>query len=836
MTERDALTAIKNLAVVPVAICVRRASLLAMTQDSGESAREYYARIKGRADTCSYKSKCTCSLEVDFTEIIIKDVFVSGISDNEIRENVLGWTELDCSDMAATIKYVEGKETARNAVSMDRGSVNASGFQRRKSESRPVRSDKDEDRDVEQKLKLTAKCPECRSEFHQYKRMGKSVNKRPFKLCKPCFDKEKAADNITSFSIIGGVRASLVNKGRGSNRRLGDNLVLPRDIQIPLEHQTFDGLQWRKAVREDHPKINVRLEICANDYTSHGMSPPASSVHIMESVTDTGAQVPLFPRKSLSKIGLTRHDFFRVQHKIYAANRSPIDIDGAFFAKVGGNSPTGNSTRAMIFVSPDATGFFLSKKLLKELDILPHNFPTFTSPQNDVVAGVKKGESVSHKGGLGPQLTPLVNTGGLGPQLTPIVNAEEKKEDRSSTSDDKHNGERCSHPQRTLPPGRPTELPFACRPENNSKMKNWLLQRYASSTFNTCPDQTLPNMEGPPIRIHVDKDATPYRARVPAEVPLHWQEEVEADLLCDMKLGVIERVPKGEVPKFTFRMVLTRKSSGRPRRTVDMSPLNRQSKREIHSMKSPFQLARSIPPNTWKSVLDAWNGFHSLLIHPDDRHLTTFITPIGLFRYVRAPQGFLSSGDGYNRRMDEILLEFERLVRCVDDISPHDDHLETHWWRIIDLLETLGEAGVVLNPDKFQFASRTVDFAGFRVSDSDVEPLPKFLDSIANFPTPENITDIRSWFGLINQASHYAQLRDLMEPFRPFLKPSTPFVWNDELEQTFQKSKRAILELIRDGVKIFDQNKPTCLRFDYSELGLGFYLCQKHCDCPDPEG
>ena len=391
MTERDALTAIKNLAVVPVAICVRRASLLAMTQDSGESAREYYARIKGRADTCSYKSKCTCSLEVDFTEIIIKDVFVSGISDNEIRENVLGWTELDCSDMAATIKYVEGKETARNAVSMDRGSVNASGFQRRKSESRPVRSDKDEDRDVEQKLKLTAKCPECRSEFHQYKRMGKSVNKRPFKLCKPCFDKEKAAGNITSFSIIGGVRASLVNKGRGSNRRLGDNLVLPRDIQIPLEHQTFDGLQWRKAVREDHPKINVRLEICANDYTSHGMSPPASSVHIMESVTDTGAQVPLFPRKSLSKIGLTRHDLFRVQHKIYAANRSPIDIDGAFFAKVGGNSPTGNSTRAMIFVSPDATGFFLSKKLLKELDILPHNFPTFPSPQNDVIAGVKKG-------------------------------------------------------------------------------------------------------------------------------------------------------------------------------------------------------------------------------------------------------------------------------------------------------------------------------------------------------------------------------------------------------------------------------------------------------------
>ena len=160
----------------------------------------------------------------------------------------------------------------------------------------------------------------------------------------------------------------------------------------------------------------------------------------------------------------------------------------------------------------------------------------------------------------------------------------------------------------------------------------------------------------------MDRDAIPYRARTPAQVPLHWREKVKKGLLRDEKLGVIKRVPMGEVPKFTFRMVITRKGNGEPRRTVDMSPLNRQSKRETHSVKTPFHLARSIPSNTWKSVVDAWNGFHALVIHEEDRPLTTFITPIGVFRYIRAPQGFLSSGDGYNRRMDEILAETERLV------------------------------------------------------------------------------------------------------------------------------------------------------------------------------
>jgi len=93
----------------------------------------------------------------------------------------------------------------------------------------------------------------------------------------------------------------------------------------------------------------------------------------------------------------------------------------------------------------------------------------------------------------------------------------------------------------------------------------------------------------------------------------------------------------------------------------------------------------------------------------------------------------------------------------------------------------VGEAGIVLNPDKFQFAQREVDFAGFHISDERIEPLPKFFDAVKNFPTPTSTTDIRSWFGLVNQVANYAQLRPYMETFRPFLSPRCPFEWNPEL-------------------------------------------------------
>ena len=65
------------------------------------------------------------------------------------------------------------------------------------------------------------------------------------------------------------------------------------------------------------------------------------------------------------------------------------------------------------------------------------------------------------------------------------------------------------------------------------------------------------------------------------------------------------------------------------------------------------------------------------------------------------------------------------------------------------------------------------------MSNTSIEPLPKYIDAIKDFPTPKSITDIRSWFGLVNQLANYSQLREMMRPFRPFLSPKTPFVWTD---------------------------------------------------------
>ena len=542
-----------------------------------------------------------------------------------------------------------------------------------------------------------------------------------------------------------------------------------------------------RARLKPHPR--VKLSMRHHQY-------PSSPVDL-DAVADSGAMVDIWSLAMYLRSGFTLDDLTPASLPLEVANKSAIDIEGAFFATITGIASNGSpiSHKSMVYVSKDVSGFYLSEDTMFGLGMLSKDFPT---PGCALTSGLPEGVTAASNSSLFA--------------TEPV--------DAKPTADI------------TPVPPRPSSLPFPCIPENNERFREWCLRTYRFSTDEKLPTKPHPCMVGPPLEIHVDENAKPFACHKAAPIPVHWEKQVYEDLLRDEALGIIERVPYGEPVTWCHRMVITRKHDGSPRRTVDLSPLNKHCKRETHNSESPFHVARRVPSQTWKTVVDVKDGYHSVELRESDRHLTTFATPFGLWRSKRAVQGYVSSGDGFNRRLDAILLDFERKERVVDDILHYDTDLEAHWWRTIDLLTTLGNAGVTLNSKKFQCAQRSVEFAGFQISEDRIEPLQKYFSAIQDFPTPSSTTDIRSWFGLVNQVAHYAQLRDIMAPFRPFLSAKKqPFYWNDELNTAFKASKDAIIAAIRDGVEIFDPARRTCLRPDWSKKGIGYFLLQQHCSC-----
>ena len=793
----DLLTEMKRLAVIPTATGVLRSELMQMRQSRDEPFRSFAARVRGKADTCLFSAQCSCGSAVNYTDHMIRDTLLNGIYDADIQREVLGMENIIASPLNDVIGLIESKEIARNAVpALDVSTMSAYKRYQRQAQPKlpnttmPVSP---------QPTTPSSLCPHCGRKFFAYRQSRRGWNKKPFSMCLPCHRARRPLEQRND------PQPSHHKSQTDPQPHLSTMLPV---VKTTLEntcnsmHYSYSNGKWSRGSIHPHPTVIVSISTdCLPDHLSSSQYTTNNVV----ALADSGAQTNVWSLQDFLRSGFQR-DCLVPALNLMAANHSPISVVGAFFAIIAGTSSNGDivSCRSLIYVSDSVHALYLSLETLIALGVISSRFPMIGEHKSDNARDLQAPLPIT------PHLR-SIHDGCASPTLI--------------------NTESCKCPQRSAVPPIPRQLPFACIPENNARMKAWLLDRYSASTFNTCPHRALHAMAGPPVEIHVDPSAKPVAFHTPASIPLHWQDQVQKDLIRDEALGILERVPHGEPSIWCHRMVITRKHDGTPRRTVDLSPLNKFCKRETFATDSPFKLAHRIPCNTWKTVADAWNGYHSVPLRESDRHLTTFITPFGRWRYTRTPQGFLSSGDGYNRRFDAILSDFTRKERCVDDTVIYDDNLADHWWRTIEFLTIVGQAGIVLNPDKFQFAQQTVDFAGFRISPSTVEPLPKYLQAIQNFPTPANVSDIRSWFGLVNQVAHYAQLRNLLAPFKPFLSPKHKFEWSDELNEAFERSKHAIVDAIRQGVEIFDTCRRTCLRPDWSNRGIGYFLLQKHCDC-----
>ena len=76
-TLTELLAAMRSLAVIPVATCVLRTELLQLRQERDEPFRTFTAKVRGKAESCSYNAMCTCSASVDYTDHVIRDVILS---------------------------------------------------------------------------------------------------------------------------------------------------------------------------------------------------------------------------------------------------------------------------------------------------------------------------------------------------------------------------------------------------------------------------------------------------------------------------------------------------------------------------------------------------------------------------------------------------------------------------------------------------------------------------------------------------------------------------------------------------------------------------------------
>ena len=241
LNEQELLKMIKQLAVVPVSVVVRRTDFLSTKQDLTENTRSFAARLKGKASTCSYTCKCPkdgCNQIIDFTDIILKDVMVTGLADEDIRKEVLGWGSLDEKNVNETIGYIESKEMARDAMTKPAVTASVSSYKSsRKTIKRPSG-------------KITCNiCGKISTKFTWSRKNNKYIE---CSTCKQCWIKSRKKDyhgdnkyDETNELLIGG------SYTKNFNKVVNDNINV-----VKLDHYVFDCLSgWKESKSLKHPTI-----------------------------------------------------------------------------------------------------------------------------------------------------------------------------------------------------------------------------------------------------------------------------------------------------------------------------------------------------------------------------------------------------------------------------------------------------------------------------------------------------------------------------------------------------------------------------------------------------
>ena len=540
MSETNLLKEIKRLAVKEESILVHRMKLGKMTQAPGMGIRTFLANLRGQAALCKFQAKCNqagCQHIFDYSNEIIKDNLIRGISDPDILTDLLGDVKTDRT-LEEVVNFIAQKEqgkATRHAVgdsthAIAHNTSHPQGKQNSKSDN-------------------PGKCWACGGLSHS-PRNDRSTRSQKCPawtvVCNKCNVKghyQRCCSKCTDCGAWGHRDAnSRFCKRQKDNRRnrtlqvedenlFTDQLVAMHQNSQTVDHHVYDG-KWISRPSKPHPRIIAELMPLPKEHAQLGNKIPTSTLKptVIPMIADSGCQSSIIPWETALSMGYKTDDMMQVSMSMRGAIKEDLGVERGIVVKVSVSDDSG-STRSciqLVYLSKKINKAFLCREALEQLGIISPQFP-------DIQADTNRSFSTSN-------------------ELKPDT--------------------KCVCPKRPqeVPP-LPQSLPITLTgsaEKDALELRTWLLDYYGGTTFNTCEHQPLPMMKCEPLRLFLDPNAKPVAVHKPAVVPIHWRDQVYAGLERDVALGVLEKVVPNDPVTWCSRMVVTAKADGTPRRTVDL--------------------------------------------------------------------------------------------------------------------------------------------------------------------------------------------------------------------------------------------------------------------------
>ncbi|KAL0414908.1 UNVERIFIED_CONTAM: Retrovirus-related Pol polyprotein from transposon [Sesamum radiatum] len=286
------------------------------------------------------------------------------------------------------------------------------------------------------------------------------------------------------------------------------------------------------------------------------------------------------------------------------------------------------------------------------------------------------------------------------------------------------------------------------------------------------------------------QDKAPPSEEAKKEITLCLQRN--ADIFAWTPQDVEGIDPQDTFPEWLSNVVLVPKPGGKWRMCIDFRDLNKACPKDFYPLPRIDQLLDSTSGCELLSMMDASQGYHQIMLDPEDRKKVSFITSEGTFCYVAMPFGLKNAGATYQRLVDKIFRpQIGRNVEVyVDVMLVKSKKAEDHTKDLEETFSVLRKYKLKLNPAKCAFGVQGGRFFGFMVTQRGIEANLLTIKSIIDLKAPTYINGVQRLTGMIAALSRFiSKSAEKSLPFFKTLRKAKTFEWGTPCQLAFEELK-----------------------------------------------